>query len=198
MGKLLTYIFLCILSCISLAEPFAKTSSYDVCFTPGEDCTQLLVDAINKEEKSLLVQAYSFTSVPIARALVAAKRRGIDVRVILDKSQFSAEKYSASKFLDNQGIPVWIDSKPAIAHNKIFIFGTSSVATGSFNFTKAAQEKNAENLLIIYDAGLTEHYRQNWLKRQNASLKLSDYHPTTVSKQHLHKVNWASHITGPE
>jgi phosphatidylserine/phosphatidylglycerophosphate/cardiolipin synthase-like enzyme len=135
----------------------------------------MLVDEIHKEKQSILVQAYSFTSVPIAKALVAAKQRGVDVKVILDKSQFKAEKYSASKFLDNHGISVWIDSKPAIAHNKIFIFGADAIATGSFNFTKAAQEKNAENLIIIHDTNLNAIYKQNWFKRKEVSILLSNY-----------------------
>lgn len=174
---LLASLVFCTFSSHGMAQKFSTDASYDVCFTPGQNCTSMLVDAINKEKSTILVQAYSFTSSPIAKALVAAKQRGVDVKVILDKSQFKAEKYSASKFLDNQGIPVWIDSKPAIAHNKVFVFGDSTVATGSFNFTKAAQERNAENLVIIHDVGLSEEYKKNWLKRKDASIILSEYKP---------------------
>ena len=97
---------------------------------------------------SVLVQAYSFTSAPIAKALLAAHKRGVQVQVILDKSQKS-EKYSEADFLVNVGIPTKIDAKHAIAHNKIMIIDGQTVISGSFNFTTAAEEHNAENLLVI-------------------------------------------------
>ncbi|KAB8033807.1 phospholipase D family protein [Fluviispira multicolorata] len=147
-----------------------KDAPYKVCFTPGSDCAQEIVNEIDLAKKSIFVQAYSFTSAPIAKAIVNAKKRGVEVNVILDKGQFS-QKYSSAKFLQNQGIPLWKDSKPAIAHNKIIIIDTKTVITGSFNFTKAAQERNAENVLIISDATLANKYKENWDKRQSASIK---------------------------
>lgn len=132
-----------------------------VCFTPGGDCTQVIVDQIAGARSQILVQAYSFTSAPIAQALVQAKKRGVDVRAILDKSQRS-ERYSGADYLANGGVPVLIDAKHAIAHNKIVIVDSEVVVTGSFNFTKAAQEKNAENLVVLRDKGLAERYAENW------------------------------------
>jgi phosphatidylserine/phosphatidylglycerophosphate/cardiolipin synthase-like enzyme len=107
------------------------------------------------------VQAYSFTSAPIAKALLDAHKRGVQVQVILDKSQ-RTEQYSAADFLANQGVPTMIDANHAIAHNKIIVIDGEAVITGSFNSTKAAQEKNAENLLIIDDKALAAQYTQNW------------------------------------
>lgn len=108
----------------------------------------------------VLVQAYSFTSAPIAKALVDAHKRGVDVRVILDKSQRTA-KYSSADFIAHAGIPTFIDAKHAIAHNKVMIID-EVVITGSFNFTKAAEERNAENLLVIRDKTIAEKYTRNW------------------------------------
>ena len=55
-----------------------------------------------------------------------------------------------------------IDANHAIAHNKVIVIDGETVLTGSFNFTKAAQEKNAENLLIIRDPALAAQYTKNW------------------------------------
>jgi phosphatidylserine/phosphatidylglycerophosphate/cardiolipin synthase-like enzyme len=85
----------------------------------------------------------------------------VKVEVILDKSQ-RTEKYSEADLLVNLGIPVRIDAKHAIAHNKIIIVDGAVVVTGSFNFTKNAEENNAENLLVIRDATLAEQYAANW------------------------------------
>jgi phosphatidylserine/phosphatidylglycerophosphate/cardiolipin synthase-like enzyme len=101
-------------------------------------------------------------SPPIAGAVVAAHRRGVKVTVLLDKSN-RREKYSAADFLRNAGVPTFIDSKHAIAHNKVMVIDDATVITGSFNFSKAAEEDNAENLLIIRDAReLASKYTANW------------------------------------
>ena len=152
----------------ALAQPFVAGAAYKVCFTPGQNCTGEIVEAIQQAKKTIRVQAYSFTSTPIAKALVDAKRRGIDVKVILDKSQQKA-KYTSATFLYNQHVLVYIDYKPAIAHNKIIVIDNQFVITGSFNFTKAAQMRNAENLLIIKDPVLAKAYAENWEKRLQQS-----------------------------
>lgn len=117
----------------------------------------------------ILVQAYSFASAKIAKALLDAHKRGVNVSIILDKSQ-KKDGYSSSKFFSNAGIPVFIDSKHAIAHNKIMIIDKEVVITGSFNFTKAAEEKNSENLLIIKSAELSKIYRDNWQEHRDHSI----------------------------
>jgi phosphatidylserine/phosphatidylglycerophosphate/cardiolipin synthase-like enzyme len=132
-----------------------------VCFTPGGNCTDAIVKALGDAKRTVLVQAYSFTSAPIAKALLDAHKRGLQVQVILDKSQ-RAEKYSSADFLANQGVSTMIDANHAIAHNKVIVIDGETVITGSFNFTKAAQEKNAENALILRDPVLAAQYTQNW------------------------------------
>jgi phosphatidylserine/phosphatidylglycerophosphate/cardiolipin synthase-like enzyme len=149
-----------------------------VCFTPGQNCTAEITDVIDAAKQSIFVQAYSFTSAPIATHLVAAKKRGVKVNVILDKSQ-KTQRYSAFRFLVNQHIPCWIDYKPAIAHNKIMIIDEKEVITGSFNFTQAAQNRNAENLLIIYDKTLATIYLKNWNRRRAFSMYLDPQISTT-------------------
>jgi len=123
---------------------------------------------LNKAKSTILVQAYTFTSAPIAKALLNAHKRGIKVEVILDKSQ-RTDKYSSATFFFNAGIPVKIDAQHAIAHNKVMIIDGEIVITGSFNFTKAAEENNAENLLIIHDKKLAERYTKNWQKHERHS-----------------------------
>jgi phosphatidylserine/phosphatidylglycerophosphate/cardiolipin synthase-like enzyme len=92
---------------------------------------------------------------------VNAQKRGVKVRMILDKSQ-RTEKYSEADFLLHEGIPTWIDAKHAIAHNKIMIIDSKTILTGSFNFTKAAEDNNAENLLVIQNPTLAFTYTTNW------------------------------------
>ncbi len=148
--------------------------STEVCFTPDHKCTSLIIDEIAKTKKEILVQAYSFTSIAIAKALVRAKLDGVSVQVLLDRSNISS-KYSCMKILQDNNIPVYIDSIKGIAHNKVMIFDSNRVLTGSFNFSKAADFKNVENLLIINDKALAKRYKKNWLARQ----KIGYFHPKT-------------------
>jgi phosphatidylserine/phosphatidylglycerophosphate/cardiolipin synthase-like enzyme len=131
-------------------------------FSPNGGCTAAVVSALDGAKKQVLVQAYSFTSAPIAKALVDAHKRGVDVQVILDKSQ-RGEAYSSATFLSNEGVPTYIDSDHKIAHNKVMIIDGHTVITGSFNFTKSAEDGNAENLLVINNAPeLATRYAKNW------------------------------------
>ncbi len=138
---------------------------WQVAFSPQGGATQLVVATLAHAQTTVLVQAYSFTSAPIAQALVDAKKRGVVVEVILDKSQ-RTEHYSEADFLLHAGIPVSIDAAHAIAHNKIMILDDETIITGSFNFTKAAEEHNAENVLVLRDKALAAEYRINWQKHK--------------------------------
>ena len=138
-------------------------------FSPHGGCTDAIVKVLNDAKESVLVQAYSFTSAPIAKALMEAHKRGVKVLVILDKSQWTA-KYSSATFFQNAGIPTFIDDKYAIAHNKVMVIDGRIVITGSFNFTKAAEESNAENLLVIDDVQLAQKYARNWQEHLDHSV----------------------------
>lgn len=148
------------LSCLAASIP--ATGTIDVYFSPPGGPTEAIIREIEGAKTEILVQAYSFTSAPIAKALVQAKKRGVRVEAVLDKSNLTG-KYSGATFLANAGIPVFIDAAHAIAHNKIMIIDRQTLITGSFNFTKAAETKNAENLLIFHgNQALTNLYLQNY------------------------------------
>lgn len=158
---LLLLILLALAVPVHAAEMVLKEVPIQVYFSPHGGGQDAIVKAIGAAKSSILVQAYSFTSEPIAKALLEAKKRGVAIAAILDKSQ-RTEKYSGATFLKNEGIPVMIDEAHAIAHNKVMVIDAETVITGSFNFTRAAEEKNAENVLIVKDKGLAKVYSANW------------------------------------
>jgi phosphatidylserine/phosphatidylglycerophosphate/cardiolipin synthase-like enzyme len=165
MKSLLTFpitFLLFIIPCQVHAKDIQLTNTNaQVYFSPHGGCTDAIVKELDNTKSEILVQAYSFTSKEIAQALVNAKKRGIQIQIILDRSNRS-DKYSAGDFTAHMGIPTYIDSRHAIAHNKIIIIDKETVITGSFNFTKAAEEKNAENLLILHTKELAKTYIDNW------------------------------------
>jgi phosphatidylserine/phosphatidylglycerophosphate/cardiolipin synthase-like enzyme len=137
-------------------------------FSPSGGAEQQIVESINSANTSIKVQAYSFTSVPIGQALIAAHKRNVSVVLVLDRENLG-NKSSMMRACVEAGIPVYLDAKHAIAHNKVMIIDETVVLTGSFNFTSAAEHHNAENSLYISNVRLASDYSKNWEVHKNHS-----------------------------
>lgn len=164
-----------LLSCeVALESRPTQPPSIEVGFSPtatGEmGCTDRIIRRIGSARKSIYVQAYSFTSSEIGTALVKAHHSNpnLKIQIILDKSNQSGKHSLLGQMLEAK-IPVLIDSSHAIAHNKVMIFDEEEVETGSFNFTHAAQHRNAENCIFIKDKNLAQRYIDNWQRHQEHS-----------------------------
>lgn len=150
---------------VEATAPPILPKNVELCFTPPSGCSEVIVRAISKAQETIYVQAYGMTSPAIVEALVKAKSRGVKVRVLLDKSNLN-DKWTKIGTLLEAEIEVGIDRVPGIAHNKVMIIDERYLITGSFNFTRAADTRNAENVLIIDDTNIAKQYLQNWLKRK--------------------------------
>jgi phosphatidylserine/phosphatidylglycerophosphate/cardiolipin synthase-like enzyme len=133
----------------------------EIYFSPKGGCTNAIIEKIGAAKKSVFVQAYTFTSEPIAKAFIDAHKRGTKVIVILDKIQKS-QPYSWANFIAHAGAPTRIDTKHVVEHDKIIIIDEDTVITGSLNYTKGSEEKNAENIVILHSKEVAEKYFKNW------------------------------------
>ena len=136
-------------------------------FTPGDDVAGEIVRAIREARKQVLVQAYSFTHDGIAQALIEAHKRGVEVKLIADREQTENMRRGQVTGLARAGVPVWLDGEHQSAHNKVMVIDAGQsyavIVTGSFNFTRAAQHKNAENVVFIGgNDSLVRQYASNW------------------------------------
>lgn len=145
-----------------------------VSFSPklSDDClspTEAILQEITNAQKRIRIQAYYFTSRPIAKALIEAKKRGVKTTLILDTVN-QTDKDSVASLLKKNDATVLIDDAHAIAHNKIMLIDDDVLITGSFNFTESAETSNAENLLVLkgltglyaqYDANFAEHLKHS-------------------------------------
>lgn len=145
--------------------PTARIRAY---FTPGHMVETAIAEEIATARSEIRVQAYSFTNPLIVQALTEAQQRGVDVILVLDKSN-RTQKYSAADYAGHAGILTLIDDRHAIAHNKIMIIDRKVVITGSYNFTRAAEKSNAENVVIIESEPIAQKYLQNWQKHRSHS-----------------------------
>jgi phosphatidylserine/phosphatidylglycerophosphate/cardiolipin synthase-like enzyme len=158
---------------LSVFAGSALAGELQSCFTPGEDCAGEIVAALAAARHEVRVQAYGFTAPAIVAALMEARRRGVDVEVILDRGALAQRREEdAAQSLTRSGIPVLVDGAHAIAHNKVMVIDRTTVVTGSYNFTASAQSRNAENLLIIRDSTLAGQYAANWSHHATHSLPL--------------------------
>lgn len=137
-------------------------------FSPNGGVTQSIVEGIKNAEHNVYVQAFSFTSIPIAEALVEVKGRGVNVEAVLDRENLH-NKNSVLKYLYANGITLYIDDKHAIAHNKVLVVDNTFVFTGSFNLSKGAEKHNAENSITIHDVKVAELYTENWTLHKDHS-----------------------------
>ena len=146
-----------------------------VFFSPnygGDDCLSNIVTEINSATNYIYMQAYVFTSQGILDSLVNAHKRGVNVDVLIDKGCTNYMRYITG--LTTNSIPVKIDYKHAIAHNKIMIIDDYIVITGSYNFTKAAENNNAENLVIFHNVDIAKKYKNNFIIHKDHSTVLGE------------------------
>lgn len=147
----------------------ANAGDVAVYFSPNGGAESATVDAIDHASRSILVQAYSFTSTPIYKALASAHARGVDVRVLVDKEAADRDfRGQGARYAIEHGVPLWVDYIPGrgIAHNKVMVIDGVTVITGSFNWSRAADTTNAENLIVFRNnPALATAYTKNWMTR---------------------------------
>lgn len=143
-------------------------------FSPGVGAESLVLRLIDSAKSTIRLAAYSFTSPKIVYALLSAKHRGVDVRLVVDdKGNRSRSSISAINILLGADIPVRANSKYAIHHDKYIVVDEMHVQTGSFNYSQAAAKSNSENVLVVwFDRTLAKSYLQHWHSRFEQATKL--------------------------
>ncbi|MCB4755933.1 MAG: phospholipase D family protein [Elusimicrobia bacterium] len=137
-----------------------------VLFSPEDSVRDQIIRRINLARQSIDVAVYSFTSGDIAQALVEASRRGVRVRVIMDKGQ-SKSKFAEADYLEDNNIPIQRITgfgERGIMHNKFAVFDQKEVVTGSYNWTENAERYNYENALFSEEKGVIDKYAGEFAK----------------------------------
>lgn len=131
-------------------------------FCPGGGCTDAVIAALDSAHRSVELHGCTLTSPGIGAALVAARKRGVRVQVVLDAAAASENRVEVEKLV-RAGIPVRLDARHAVAHNKVMLIDERTLMTGSFDFSDSAEAGNADNLLILRDQPqLQSAYEENF------------------------------------
>ena len=165
------------LVCLSLSciQPAAADPSIQVGFSPEGSALQLVLKTIESAQQEIRLMGYSFTSPEVVSALVRAKRRGVDVKIVLDeKGNRSKASQAAMNIVVNAGIPLRTNGRYAIMHDKVIIVDNHTVEAGSFNYTRSAASRNSENVLVINEVPeVAQTYLQHWQSRWDGG---TDWH----------------------
>ena len=142
-------------------QPAVSLSKVDVFFCPEDNCANQLIREIDSSKKSVYIAIYSFTHDGIADSLIRARSRGVEVKVIFDYDQ-STNKSSDDERIFAAGIPIARRNGSGYMHNKFTIIDGNFVATGSFNYSQNADEKNDENLVFIESADIASKFKSDF------------------------------------
>ena len=129
-----------------------------------------MLKVIGSAKQSIRLAGYSFTSPPVVRALMDAKRQGVDVAVLLDdKVNRGKASIAAMNLVVGAGIPLRVISAYAIHHDKYIVVDARHTETGSFNYSQAAAKSNSENVLVVWNnedvaAQYLAHWNSRWEK----------------------------------
>ncbi|MDT7919155.1 MAG: phospholipase D-like domain-containing protein [Meiothermus sp.] len=130
-----------------------------VYFSPagGRAAREAILELLGRASREIWVAAYVLTDTRITEALVKAHQRGVRVRVVIDARNLAN---SRGETLKQAGIDVRKDGNPYTMHHKVMVVDGEWVVTGSYNFTNSGFARNNENLLILRDSGLAQHYQR--------------------------------------
>ena len=154
---MLSRVFLCLLftaqiGCAVQPPASSATPPIEVAFSPEAGAEALVLKVIGSARQTIRLAGYSFTSPAVVRGLLDAKRRGVDVKILLDdKGNRGQTSVAAMNLIISAGIPLRVVSAYAIHHDKYVVVDGKHTETGSFNYSQAAAKSNSENVLVIWD-----------------------------------------------
>jgi len=137
-------------------------------FSPHDDLAKQLTELIGQEKSSLKIAIFQFTHRDIAKALIEARQRGVEVELIVDKSALKSRALLTK--LERAGVTISVFAPSdkgkmrSLMHDKFCIFGGKSVWSGSFNFTNAANVSNWENALLVEDPKIASRFSEHFLR----------------------------------
>ncbi len=132
-------------------------------FSPTDKIiTNYIIPAINKAQKNIYISSFIITHKKVENALISAKTRGVDIKVITDATSANG-KYSIHNSLRSYNIPVKIENKAGKMHSKSIIIDEKSVFIGSMNLTKSGENKNDENVILIHNNKIAQNFKEQFL-----------------------------------
>lgn len=130
----------------------------EVYFSPDDGVSARLVELLNHAEDSIHFLAFSFTSDDLGTAIRNKSREGVVVAGIMDDDQILTNQGTEFDPFRAAQLDVFKDQNRGSMHHKVIIIDSEIVITGSYNFSRSAEERNDENVLIYHSPAIAEQY----------------------------------------
>jgi len=142
-------------------EKHVETSDSIAAFSPGQGCRDEIISLIRNSRRSIDICVFTITDNRIYESLIEAHDLGVHIRLITDNDKAHDTGSDIYKIF-RKNILVATDSGSDHMHHKFALFDRSALATGSFNWTRSASERNFENLIVIYEEYLVTRFSQEF------------------------------------
>jgi len=133
-------------------------------FSPDDGVAAHVLTVLQSARTSIDFMAFTFTRTDFTDVMIAKAHAGVTVQGVFEKRQIDAGSDSAWNALTTAGLDVREDGNPDTMHNKVIVVDGQIVVMGSYNFTKAAEQDNDENVLIIHNPEIAAAYTADWQK----------------------------------
>jgi phosphatidylserine/phosphatidylglycerophosphate/cardiolipin synthase-like enzyme len=134
----------------------------DIYFSPDDGVLNALIPVLTSAEKSIYFLAYSFTSNDLGQLLRDKSKAGLTIEGVMDAEQVASNQGTEYDPFLQAGVDVRIDGNEGLMHHKVFIIDEKIVIFGSYNFSQSAEERNDENLVIIYNEAIAQQFVQEF------------------------------------
>lgn len=190
MERFLRNLLVGVIALATVSLPYLPAAAVEVYFSPSGGAEAAIARALDGARHTIDVAMYAFTSRPLAQALLAARQRGVRVRLILDRSQ-SDGRYAKADYFEQAGLMPHIVQGlgRGIMHDKFAVIDGRRVLTGSFNWTASAEADNHENLLVIDDSALAGRYEAEFMRMYVGGDLGGGSHGMPSTRRH-HRWHW--------
>ena len=161
---------------LTVQAPSAWSASVEVLYAPDDAPLDRVVKLYQQAKRYIYVSVYGLTYPRAVEALVAAKKRGVDVRMLTDQERTQELKQqTALKTLRLAGIPIRINRHDGLMHLKQVVIDDEINTSGSMNHTTSGNFYNDERMDIITDPVISEKARDRFLAMWNDRSRFADW-----------------------
>lgn len=143
---------------VRLEQSNKKSRAY---FSPGTSCVDRIIASLNNVKSHLDICVFTISDDVISKAIIAAHKRGVKLRIITDDDKANDKGSDIDRFVHHR-IPVKTDNGPSHMHHKFAIFDQQLLLNGSFNWTRSASRNNNENIIVDATTHLVSSFQQTF------------------------------------
>ena len=133
-------------------------SRVETFFSPDDGVADHLYEILADATDSIYFMAFSFTTDDLGEVIRAQAENGLDVAGVMEEQQVNSNIGTEYDLFKQAGLKVFLDGNEGQMHHKTMIIDGQIVVTGSYNFSRSAETRNDENLIVIYNKQIADFF----------------------------------------